>query len=248
MSNLTPLPFQLDHGDTGLPMAFAQLSFTLTGTTTPASVYTDAALCTAHADPVVADDAGIFPAIYLDPDVVYRVRMITDDGDFTTPLIDTDPINELPFSLTPDIIEAALGYVPLNPADAQLTAEGRLNYTDPLVVLHEDSIGFRGEPVRITDAAYTLTLDDAGKLILKDDTSTPTVSIDTNANVPFPNGTTVFFMNVNTGVMTIGRESGVQLRIAGAATDQDVDLAQWASVKITKYDTNKWMAEGVGLS
>lgn len=248
MSNLTPVPFQLSDGDTGLPLAFAKMSFTLTGTTTPSPVYTTAALDTAHTDPVVADDAGIFPDIFLDPDIVYRMRLILADGDFATPLIDHDPINELPLELTPELIETALGYVPVNPADAQFTGEARLAYTAPLEILHSDSVGYRGRPVRITDASHTLALDDAGNLLLKDDTSTPNVTIDTNANVPFPTGTVIYLMNVNTGAVTILRESGVELRIAGSATNQDVTLAQWGQATLIKYDTNKWQVHGTGLT
>lgn len=50
------------------------------GSTTPTATYSDAALSTAHANPVVADANGVFPAIYLDPDTNYRF-ILTDGSD-----------------------------------------------------------------------------------------------------------------------------------------------------------------------
>ena len=69
----------------------AKANFFLTGTTTPTNTYTDAALGTPHANPVVADAAGVFAAIYLDPDVVYKLTL----DDTNDALIYTeDPIQD----------------------------------------------------------------------------------------------------------------------------------------------------------
>lgn len=248
MSNLTPVPFQLSDGETGVPLAFSKLSFTLTGTTTPAPVYADAALSTEHPDPLQSDDAGVFPDVFLDPDVVYRLRMITEDGDFGTPLIDHDPINELPQALTAELIATALDYVPVDPDNAVFTSEARINYTDPLAVLHADSVGFRVRPEHIIDAGYTLALDDAGKLLIHDDTSSPSVIIDTNVAVPFPIGTVIYFYVSNTGTLTFSRESGVELRKRNSATNQDVVVAQYGGGELVQIDTNKWVISGEGLT
>lgn len=248
MSNLTPVPFQLSDGETGIPLAFSKLSFTLTGTTTPAPVYVDAALSTGHPDPLRSDDAGVFPDVFLDPDVVYRLRMITEDGDFGTPLIDHDPINELPQALTAELIATALGYTAVDPDNAKFTSEARIDYTDPLAVLHGDSVGFRVRPEHIIDAGYTLTLDDAGKLFIHDDTSSPSVIIDTNVAVPFPIGTVIYFYVSNTGTLTFSRESGVELRKRNSATNQDVVVAQYGGGELVQIDTDKWVISGEGLT
>lgn len=58
----------------------AKANFYLTGTTTPTDTYTDSALATPHSNPVVADAAGVFEPIYLDPDITYKVT-ITDTDD-----------------------------------------------------------------------------------------------------------------------------------------------------------------------
>ncbi len=58
--------------------AGAKLYFYITNTTTPQNTYQDSALATPHANPVVADAAGLFPAIFFDPTLPdYRVRYTT---------------------------------------------------------------------------------------------------------------------------------------------------------------------------
>src|SRR5262249_25575017 len=54
----------------------AQLLFEKTGTTTPQTVYQDAALTIPHANPVIADSAGVWAPIYLDDNQSsYRVTL-----------------------------------------------------------------------------------------------------------------------------------------------------------------------------
>ena len=74
----------------GNTISGAKLYFYTTGTTTPASVYTDSALSAAHPNPVVSDSAGVFPAIFLDPDVIYRAILTTASD---VEVWDYDPIN-----------------------------------------------------------------------------------------------------------------------------------------------------------
>ena len=83
----TPKAVRLDS--TGTPYAGAKANFYLTGTTTATDTYQDSALGTAHANPVVADAGGQFPAIYLDPTVSYRC-VITQSDD--TQIDDIDPV------------------------------------------------------------------------------------------------------------------------------------------------------------
>lgn len=64
----------------GLPLPNARLHFFATGTTNAAEVYADAARTTALSHPLVADSQGRFPAIYPDPDRVYRVRLSDSSG------------------------------------------------------------------------------------------------------------------------------------------------------------------------
>jgi hypothetical protein len=73
-----PLVQQLDAN--GNPVSAAAFYFYLTGTTTPATVYSDTDLTTPLSNPVVADSAGRLANVYLDPAVTYRVRVYTAVG------------------------------------------------------------------------------------------------------------------------------------------------------------------------
>lgn len=92
--SLIKQPFIQLNMDDGLPYALAQAYFTLTGTTTPATVYSDSLLAHPISQPVVANDEGRFPAIFAPGGIVLRVRIVAADGDLTSPLIDVDPVND----------------------------------------------------------------------------------------------------------------------------------------------------------
>jgi hypothetical protein len=62
-------------------LAGAKLYFYVPGSTTARATYTDAALGTPHAQPVVADSGGRFPAIYLDPTLEYKCELKTSGGE-----------------------------------------------------------------------------------------------------------------------------------------------------------------------
>lgn len=59
------LPRSQAVGLDGRPLAGTKLYTYVTGTSTPKPVFTDAALTVAHANPVIADAAGRFPAMFL---------------------------------------------------------------------------------------------------------------------------------------------------------------------------------------
>ena len=90
MSYLFHLPQAVRINSTGAPYANAKANFYLTGTTTATNTYTTSARSVAHANPVVADSAGQFAAIYLDPAITYRC-VITESDD--TQIDDIDPIS-----------------------------------------------------------------------------------------------------------------------------------------------------------
>ncbi len=89
MAQLFAPPYQNALDTNGAPISGGRLRFYVTGTLTPAAVYTTADLSVAHAAPVVADSAGRFPAIYLDPAIIYRVREFTA---VDVLIRDTDPL------------------------------------------------------------------------------------------------------------------------------------------------------------
>jgi hypothetical protein len=80
MSQLFSLLGNRAFNSNGYVVPGAQLTFYVSGTTTPAPIYTSSALTTEHANPVVANGAGRFPSIYLDPAVSYRYVLTDEDG------------------------------------------------------------------------------------------------------------------------------------------------------------------------
>lgn len=63
----------------GAPVQGAKLYFFQSETTTLMSVFTDASLSVPHANPVIADAAGVFPSIFADRGAVYAVAIRTAD-------------------------------------------------------------------------------------------------------------------------------------------------------------------------
>jgi hypothetical protein len=74
------LPKQFYVNSAGQPYAAAKLYTYRATTTTNLAVYTTAALNVAHPDPVVADANGIFPAIYVDPNSGYDLKLVLKDS------------------------------------------------------------------------------------------------------------------------------------------------------------------------
>ncbi|GAF68636.1 unnamed protein product [marine sediment metagenome] len=90
MSQLFHNPQVIRLDSSGTPYAAAECNFYLTGSTTKTDSYTDNARAVAHANPVVADSAGQFPVIYLDPAITYRAYITEASGG--TLIKDVDPI------------------------------------------------------------------------------------------------------------------------------------------------------------
>lgn len=106
MARLFFMPKAVRIDSAGAPYAGAKINFYLTGTSTPTDSYTDNALGTPHANPVVADSAGQFAPIYLDPDVTYKA-VITDSDDN---VLDTvDPVH-VPFGASAIAVTDSGGY------------------------------------------------------------------------------------------------------------------------------------------
>lgn len=92
----------------GIPLSGAKAYFYATGTLTPATIYSNSTLTTPRANPVVADSGGAFPAVYLDPEMVYRTIITSSDG--ATTLYDLDPYNSEE-SLTSSGGSASIGFI-----------------------------------------------------------------------------------------------------------------------------------------
>lgn len=77
MAQLFVSPFLPAFTNLGAVAPGATLTFYDTGTSTEADIWADEAMTEALANPVIADSAGRFPDIFLDPDLRYRVVLKT---------------------------------------------------------------------------------------------------------------------------------------------------------------------------
>lgn len=123
----------------GLNLDGAKWYFYQTGTTTPQSVYTTAALSTPHSNPVVADAAGKFANIYFDTSQTYRGVLKTSDD--ATTIYDIDPINTDVFSsLAASDGSALVGFLQAGTGAVARTVESKL-----MDVLHVKDFGVVGD-------------------------------------------------------------------------------------------------------
>lgn len=69
----------------GLCVPGAELNFFLGDSDTRAPTYTNIGLTIENANPVLADDTGLFPAIFIDPTITYKVTLTDPDNEITPP-------------------------------------------------------------------------------------------------------------------------------------------------------------------
>lgn len=112
-----------------------------------------------------------------------------------------------------------------------------------------DAVGFRTIPQNSQSAAYTTVAADSGKHILHPaaDTNARTFTIDSNANVAYPVGTAITFVNETSQVVSIAITSDT-LTLAGTTTTGTRSLAQNGMATALKVTSTKWIISGSGLT
>lgn len=112
-----------------------------------------------------------------------------------------------------------------------------------------DSVGFRNIPINSQSAAYTTVLSDSGKTILhpSTDANAQTFTIDSNANVAYPLGTAITFINMTSQVVTIAITSDT-MYLAGTGTTGSRSLAQYGMATAIKLTSTTWIISGNGLT
>lgn len=111
-------------------------------------------------------------------------------------------------------------------------------------------IGYRNIPQNSKSAAYTTVMADKGKHIFHPsaDTTARIWTIDSNANVAYPIGTAITFINQNgAGVITISITADT-LRLAGAGTTGSRTLAANGVATAIKVTSTEWIISGTGLT
>jgi len=99
------------------------------------------------------------------------------------------------------------------------------------------------EILRIVEqiASHTLVLSDAGAVVEMNVASANTLTVPTNATVPYPIGTTLLVVQTGAGQTTIAGAGGVTVNAANSALKL---ASQWATATLIKRGTNLWMAAG----
>lgn len=110
-------------------------------------------------------------------------------------------------------------------------------------------VGFRNIPQNSQSAAYTTVAADSGKHILhpSGDANARTFTIDSNANVAYPVGTAITFINQTSQVVTIAITSDT-LTLAGSTTTGSRALAQNGVATAIKVASTSWIISGTGLT
>ena len=112
--------------------------------------------------------------------------------------------------------------------------------------------GFNVAAIDTHNAAYTLVLADAGKMMYHSETNARTWTIPPNSSVAFPIGTVINFLNQSTGNITVARGSGVALYFfegdGAVAPNANRTLDGSGVCTITKISSDGWAIWGIGLT
>ena len=112
-----------------------------------------------------------------------------------------------------------------------------------------ESVGYRNVPINSKSAAYTTVLADAGEVIFhpSTDANARTFTIDSNANVAYPLGTVLTFINMTSQVVTIAITSDT-MYLAKDGTTGSRSLAQYGMATALKMTSTTWIISGSGLT
>lgn len=112
------------------------------------------------------------------------------------------------------------------------------------------NIGYLEIPQNSKSAAYTTVLTDSGKHVYHPgaDTTARTFTIDSNANVAYPIGATLTFINdTSAGTLTIAITSDTLVMMGTGSTGSRTLVANGIATA-TKVTSTRWVISGIGLS
>lgn len=184
-----------------------------------------------YPNPTVAKVAGVTPGAN-----VATFLGTPSSANLAAALTDETGSGAAVFATSPTLVTPALG----TPASGNLsscTADGT------------NGVGFKNIPQNSQSAAYTTVLGDAGKHILhpSTDANARTFTIDSNANVAYPIGTAITFVNMTSQVVTIAITSDT-MNLAGTGTTGSRSLAQYGVATAIKIGSTLWIISGTGLT
>ena len=108
-------PYGYAYTPTGAPIPGALLNFYVSGSSTPATTYSDSGLTTTNTNPVVADSTGTFPNIFHDPAVTYKAVLTYPPQGVASPVViwTADPLDS-DFATQQYVQNELAGYAVLN--------------------------------------------------------------------------------------------------------------------------------------
>jgi len=107
------------------------------------------------------------------------------------------------------------------------------------------SVGYLGMPQQSKSGAYTTVIGDSGKHIYV--TATATMTIDSNANVAYPIGTSITFIAGSGATATIAITSDT-MYLGGTGTTGSRTLAPFGMATAVKVASTTWFINGTGLT
>lgn len=233
------------------------------GTTTPQASYTSSSGATPNTNPIILNAAGrTANAVWLTQGVSYKFVLQTSANVTIGTYDDVAGVND--FSVegiewadiagTPDTLS---GYgitdaYTKTASDAKFAPIASPTFTGTVLIPDNApsntnyEAGYRDAPQNSKTTGYTLIASDAGKSILMNGTSV-TLTIPANSSVPFPVGTVIIFINVNTTNLSIAITSDT-LTLANSTTTGTRTLARNGVATCIKIAGTSWLISGAGLT
>lgn len=110
------------------------------------------------------------------------------------------------------------------------------------------NVGYLEIPQNAQTGSYTAVLADSGKHIYHDaGAATATYTINSNANVAYPVGTTLTFINYSTNNVTIAITTDTLVLSPGGSTGSRT-LTQYGIATAIKITSTVWLISGTGLT
>lgn len=158
-------------------------------------------------------------------------------ADLAAALTDETGSGAAVFATSPTLVTPVLG-TPSSGNLSSCTADGTT------------AVGFRSIPQNSESTAYTTVLADSGKHIYHPsaDTTARTYTIDSNANVAFPIGTAITFVNdTSAGAITIAITSDTLVLMGSGSTGSRTLSANGIATAL-KVTSTRWIISGTNLS
>lgn len=141
----------------------------------------------------------------------------------------------------PSVSDLGLGELAINTYDGKLYLK-KDNGTQSVVEVGGSAIAPIAYPQNVQSGNYTLVLSDAGKHIYSANTGPQTITIPTNALVPFPVETLITFVNMGSNKIILSI-AGVSIIPNGSTTPlSSAQILSGASVQLLKTGTDRWNA------